>query len=303
MARSNLRIGPGGRGPNDPWFTIGTFEVGTCAFVAILAAFSVLLWAVSPQAVVDLAMIPAEVKRGQLWRVLSWPLANVQPDIFMVLGIFLVYWFGREVERQIGRIRMAQFLAALVVVGSAVALALDAAVAGVRLLELALLVSFAIEFPDLRFFFGIPSRIIALIVVGLEVINYTGNRDWAGLGVLLGVLIAALVLLRSLGLAVDLPWIPRVPLPGGGASGVRATTTRPSRPVRPKRTKRSGRKRADLRVVDASSNTSSTVRGVAPDIDTLLEKISKHGIDSLSADERRALEQTSSRLRDEKKSS
>ena len=302
MARSNLRIGPGGRGPNDPWFTIGTFEVGTCAFVAILAAFSVLLWAVSPQAVVDLAMIPAEVKRGQLWRVISWPLANVQPDIFMVLGIFLVYWFGREVERLIGRIRMAQFLAALVVVGSAVALALDATVAGVRLLELALLVSFAIEFPNLRFFFGIPSRIVALVVVGLEVINYTGNRDWAGLGVLLGVLIAALVLLRSLGLATDLPWIPRVPLPGGAASG-RVPATKPGRPVRPKRAKRSLRKRADLRVVDAPSNTSSTARGVAPDIDTLLDKISKHGIDSLSPDERRALEQTSNRLRNEKKPS
>ena len=68
MARSNLRIGPGGRGPNDPWFTIGTFEVGTCAFVAILAACSVLLWALSPQAVVDMAMIPSQVKRGQLWR-------------------------------------------------------------------------------------------------------------------------------------------------------------------------------------------------------------------------------------------
>ena len=302
MARSNLRIGPGGRGPNDPWFTIGTFEVGTCAFVAILAAFSVLLWAVSPRAVVDLAMIPAEVKRGQLWRVISWPLANVQPDIFMVLGIFLVYWFGREVERLIGRIRMAQFLAALVVVGSAVALALDATVAGVRLLELALLVSFAIEFPNLRFFFGIPSRIVALVVVGLEVINYTGNRDWAGLGVLLGVLIAALVLLRSLGLATDLPWIPRVPLPGGAASG-RVPATKPGRPVRPKRAKRSLRKRADLRVVDAPSNTSSTARGVAPDIDTLLDKISKHGIDSLSPDERRALEQTSNRLRNEKKPS
>ena len=302
MARSNLRIGPGGRGPNDPWFTIGTFEVGTCAFVAILAACSVLLWAVSPQAVLDLAMIPAEVKRGQLWRVISWPLANVQPDIFMVLGIFLVYWFGREVERQIGRIRMAQFLAALVVVGSAVALALDAAVAGVRLLELALLVCFAIEFPNLRFFFGIPSRIIALVVVGLEVINYTGNRDWAGLGVLLGVLIAALVLLRSLGLAADLPWIPCVPLPGGTATG-RGAASKVARPVPPRKSKRSRRKRADLRVVDAPSSTSSTTRGVAPDIDTLLDKISKHGIDSLSADERRALEQTSNRLRNEKKPS
>ena len=64
-----------------------------------------------------------EVKRGQVWRVVSWPLANIQPDVFMVLGIFLVYWFGREIERIIGRVRMAQFLVALIVVGSAVALA------------------------------------------------------------------------------------------------------------------------------------------------------------------------------------
>ena len=300
MARSNLRIGPGGRGPNDPWFTIGTFEVGTCAFVAILAACSVLLWALSPQAVVDMAMLPSQVKRGQLWRLLSWPLANVRPDIFMVLGIFLVYWFGREVERLVGRVRMAQFLAALIVVGSAVGLALNTPVYGVRLLELALLVSFAIEFPNLRFFFGIPSRIVALVVVGLEVINYMGDRQWAGLGVLLAILVAALVLLRSLGLAVDLPWIPRVPLPGAKATRT-ARTPRPT-PTPKSRKRRSGRKRTDLRVVDAPSTTGPP-RGVAQDIDSLLDKISKHGMESLSAEERRALEQTSTRLRNEKKPS
>lgn len=300
MARSNLRIGPGGRGPNDPWFTIGTFEVGTCAFVAILAASSVLLWGLSPQAVVDMAMVPSQVKRGQLWRVASWPLANVRPDIFMVLGIFLVYWFGREVERLVGRVRMAQFLAALIVVGSAVGLALNTPVYGVRLLELALLVSFAIEFPNLRFFFGIPSRIVALVVVGLEVINYMGGRQWAGLGVLLAVLVAALVLLRSLGLAVDLPWIPRVPLPGAKST----RTGRAPRPtnIRKPRKSRSTRKRSGLRVVDAPSKAGPP-RGVAQDIDSLLDKISKHGIESLSAEERRALEQTSTRLRNEKKPS
>lgn len=300
MARSNLRIGPGGRGPNDPWFTIGTFEVGTCAFVSILAACTVVLWAVSPDAVIDLAMVPSEVRRGQLWRVVTWPLANVRPDVFLVLGIFLVYWFGREIERLIGRIRTAQFLAALVVVGSAAGLALDTPVFGIRLLELTLLVAFALEFPNLRFFFGIPSRIIALVVVGLEVINYLGNRDWKGLGVLLAILVAAMVLLRSLGLASDLAWVPKIPLPGTKSGRPTAGRSRTASRPTANRSRRPGKKRGDLRVVDGS-NAPTGPAGVAPDIDSLLEKISKHGIDSLTADERRALEQTSTRLRNEKK--
>ena len=307
MARSNLRIGPGGRGPNDPWFTIGTFEVGTAAIAALLGAVSILLYAVSKTLLVNLALIPSDVRHGQLWRLITWPLANLDPTVWLVFGVFLLYWFGRDIERLVGRTGMAQLFLVVIVVGAFVAFLLDTPIPfdprspnSITLLEHACLVGFAVEHAAARFMFNIPAWVVAAVVVGIDLIRYVGDENYQGVAITVAVIAATILSLRAMGFAATLPWVPKIPWPG---SVGRKRSTRTSASTRTAKRARGGRKRADLRVVDTSSNTSSTVRGVAPDIDVLLDKISKHGIDSLSADERRALEQTSSRLRDEKKSS
>ncbi|MGZ4702717.1 MAG: hypothetical protein ACXV98_16015, partial [Ilumatobacteraceae bacterium] len=70
---------PNRRGPNDPWFRVGALEIGSAALLALMCIVSVFVYALEP---VDkptlrrLALIPSEIKSGQVWRVVSWPLAN-----------------------------------------------------------------------------------------------------------------------------------------------------------------------------------------------------------------------------------
>ena len=70
---------PSRRGPNDPWFRIGTLDIGSAALLSLMCVVSVIIYAIEPidkPILLKLALIPNEVTSGQVWRVLTWPLAN-----------------------------------------------------------------------------------------------------------------------------------------------------------------------------------------------------------------------------------
>uniref|UniRef100_UPI0012FC0272 rhomboid family intramembrane serine protease n=1 Tax=Sedimentibacter sp. B4 TaxID=304766 RepID=UPI0012FC0272 len=46
---------------------------------------------------------PSLVVAGQAWRIATWPLANT---IWVVLSAIILWYFGTELERLIGRLRM-----------------------------------------------------------------------------------------------------------------------------------------------------------------------------------------------------
>ena len=67
---------PNRRGPNDPWFRIGTLDIGSAALLGLMCAVSVVVYAIDKTVLVRLALIPDDVRSGQVWRVVTWPLAN-----------------------------------------------------------------------------------------------------------------------------------------------------------------------------------------------------------------------------------
>ena len=67
---------PHRRGPNDPWFRVGAVEIGSAVLFALMCAVSVLVYAIDKTILIKLALIPSDVTSGQLWRVVTWPLAN-----------------------------------------------------------------------------------------------------------------------------------------------------------------------------------------------------------------------------------
>ncbi|MEY2400894.1 MAG: hypothetical protein QOJ08_1005, partial [Ilumatobacteraceae bacterium] len=67
---------PNRRGPNDPWFRVGTLDIGSAALLGLLCAVSVLVYAIDKTLLIRLALIPSEVTSGQVWRIITWPLAN-----------------------------------------------------------------------------------------------------------------------------------------------------------------------------------------------------------------------------------
>jgi len=84
---------PSGRGPNDPWFRLGKFDIGSAALLGLMCAVSVIVYALEPidkPILTKLALIPSEVRSGEVWRVFTWPLANGGP-LLRGLSLFDVY--------------------------------------------------------------------------------------------------------------------------------------------------------------------------------------------------------------------
>lgn len=276
---------PGRRGPGDPWFRIGQLDVTTTVFVVILGVVAMVLWAASPSSIEPLRLIPSRVREGQAWRVVTWPLYN-PPDLWTAITLFFFWYIGRQVEEFMGRARYTWFLLLLALVPGLVAFGLSQPEASLAFVELAVFVVFCAEYPHARFFFGIPAWVLAVVFVGIEVLQLTGVRAGASLIFLFVVLATGLLTTKAFGHAAEVQWIPRIPF-GSRPSGSH-------RAARPKRRRPSG------------PTVVSGPWGGTPqppeqrEIDMLLDKIAKGGLDSLTPQERRRLDEVSRRWRDER---
>jgi len=291
---------PERRGTSDPWFRIGTLDITTTMLVVIASVASLFVWAAKREVQEWLWLKPTEVKSGEIWRLVTWPIAN-EPTIWTVITIAIFWYFGRQVEGLLGRNRFGVMLLLLAVIPGAVAVALNVQLFGLTPIELAVFLVFIAEYPFVRFFFNIPGWAIGAVVVGIQLLQYLGLRDGDGLILLLVTIAVAALTARAMGLAQSLPWIPKIPIPSGGGR---------------KRRKRARRSSGQGDVINGPWSTpaprepyrgSSLPQPPRPvddprdqvELDHLLDKISAAGgLDGLSADEKRRLKQLSERLRD-----
>ena len=273
-----------GGGSRDPWFRVNHFDVNTTTLITALSGLSMLLWAISPATFAWLIELPSEVKRGQLWRIATWPLAN-PPSIWTVLTLYIFWLLGTQLENTLGRFRFLGMLTALTIVPGIIGVLINVPLGGFRTVELGIFVAYALENPRTRFMFNIPAWVMAAVIVGIEVLQLSGNRDGGGIVLLFVLLATAVVMLKSLGMGSDLPaWVPRVPLPGIAG---------PKRKPGPAKRAKDLIKRAEK--AEASVTDISTMRPmeVSPEakrarqakIDGILDKISAHGINSLEEEE------------------
>src|SRR3954453_2015139 len=209
-----------GRGSDDGWFRLGSVDVTTTVLVVVVAIVSFVVWALEPPGKpIQSALLlnPHSFIHGQVWRVITWPIAYPNGmGIFDVIAIALFWYFGTEIEGLLGRKRMAWFLG-LVTVGLGL-LWVAVVELGPRFgllfslnqLELMVLLVFIAEYPRRRFFFNIPGWVIGLVMVGISVLGYVGNRDWLLLlNFVLGLALTAIIA-RSLGLMAELTWVPNL---------------------------------------------------------------------------------------------
>ena len=283
-SRFNLSF-PGRRGQDDPWFRIGAVDVNTSLLVALMCGVSLFVWAASPDALAHVVMIPSEVTGGQVWRVLTWPLYN-EPSIWTVISIVMLWYFGKELERLVGRSKFAILLVLLSVIPGVFGVLLDIPIGGVRSVEIAVFCLFVAEYPNVRFFFGIPAWVLGAVFVGIEVLQLIGLRQNERIALLFVSLLTAALAGRAFGLLSEFPWIPR--LAGGGSSNRGGSAAK-----RAKRGKVAGNKGRDFDRVVAGPWT-----GPSPDdhaeMDRLLDKMNSVG---LSDAERRRLTELGRKLR------
>jgi membrane associated rhomboid family serine protease len=290
MKRNFSFSSPQRRGPSDPWFRIGTIDVTTTVFVVGLGVLSMFVYAAQSSLFNGLLLDTEGVRQGQLWRLLTWPAANA-PSISAAITIAVFWYFGRNLEEMFGRVRFAKFLVILAVVPAAILALVSFAIPSLRtgaiglsLIELGVFAAFVAEQPFARFFFGLQGWMIAAVIVGIRVLELLSRRDWGGLLLLLLILAAALLLSRAYGFAAEQLWIPKIALPTGSRSG-RSKGKGPKVVSGPW-------KGAGVEVSNAANDMVAQAQ-----MDRLLDKIARSGMDSLSADEKRQLKAHSKRLR------
>jgi membrane associated rhomboid family serine protease len=283
MARRFQFNVPGRRGETDPWFTVGSVEVTTTVLVAALAGISFFIYAIDKTLLNSLVLFPDRVMHGQVWRVITWPLVN-PPGIWPLLTLVLFWYFGRELEAQMGRIRFLWLILFMVVGGGIVAALINVEIplAGFRFVELGVFVAYVAERAHARFMFNIPAWVMVAVIIGLDVLQLLGDRLFRYLVVEFVIIAIALLVSRAYGMASDTPWVPKLALPGSGAAGK-------------KKGKRGKGKLAA--VPSAPSGGPKLDLSAQVEMDGLLDKISAGGMDSLSSAERKRLEQLSKLLR------
>jgi len=295
---------------NDPWFRVGDVGVTTTIALTAMGVFSVFVYVaegssralskyfwLTPRGFSDL--LGPSVAEGGVWRLFTWPLFldNQTRVLNAVILIAIFYMLGSRVEEVMGRIRYTRFILFIIVLPAVAVTALDLGLGitgvagGLRFPELAVLIAFALIYPEARFFFGIPAWAIAIGIIVIELLQTTADRNWFGL--LLGTFVVVLagLLVRAMGLAESAAWIPRIPLPASlGGAPQRGGGTRGARPSRARR--------------------KSNLTSVAPDplqddladmeIDSLLDQVANDGLDSLTKAQRKRLEEHSKRMRKRK---
>ncbi len=301
----------------DGWFKLGTLDMTTTNIVVGLGLASMVLYAIAPDTAFYGAFISPLVRDGELWRLVSWPLIN-PPSFWSLIGLVFFWYFGHQVEEQIGRKPQAALLLAMTVIPAVVVTLLNAtndgvnadrraaATSSVSLLSLGLLCIFAMDRPNTPFFFGIPAWIVAAVIIAIDFLQLVGIRAWAQ--IILGALVIVVGVFGAAqrGLLLDYPWIPRIKALGGGPVspyGVPGS-------AKPK-AKRFGKGRSRGKAKGGGTSGNSVVAGPwsAPasngptpleqaELDVLLDRISAGGIDSLTPHEKERLNALSKRMRD-----
>ncbi len=275
------------RPSRDGWFRVGSLDVTTTAFMVGLAIASWVWYAVDKASLGKLVFLGALVRDGDVWRVATWPVANPlnQQVIWIVLSLVFFWFLGHRIEELTGRARFTWLMVAMTIVPAAIvsALSFDSPYAayGLRILAIGLVAIFALEYPNVSFFFGVPAWVMALIYIAIDALYYVGDRAYEVLMLELLVIAVGVVGARQCGLLGELGFIPQVLGRKGG------TRSKPA-----KRRKSSG-----PTVVSGPWGEPAHNPLEQAELDMLLDKISSNGLDSLSRDEKARLNELSKKLR------
>jgi len=259
-----------GRYPVD----VTTMLVGLHVAAAILAAILVAIGAGSILAY--LQFDSAAVWSGQLWRLFTYAFVHAPSGLlWFAIEMYMLFAFGREVERFIGR-RAYIALYLLLLVAPAVLLAIrglwqPSFLSGSPALHFGIFVAFATIYPRAELFLRIMAKWVVVILGAVYTFQLLAYHAWSDLMVVWTSIGAAFLFIEMHGAGPELPWWDALKT---------RFAPRPKFHVVPK----------------MRSSRSADPDDVYTSIDPILDKISKFGIGSLTASERRQLDRERERL-------
>ena len=262
-----------GRYPVDVTTMLVGLHVAAAILTAILVAFgasSILVWLQFDSAAI--------LYSGQVWRLFTYAFVHAPyPSalLWFAIEMYILFVFGREVERFIGqRAYIGLYLVLLllpVLLLTVWGLWTRTAIASSGPLHFAIFVAFATIYPNVEFFLRIKAKWVALILAAIGTLSGLAAHDWQTLVVLWTGIGAAFLFIEWSGAGPELAWWSALKTRFSPRPKYRVVPK--MRPTRP----------AESDDVYAS-------------IDPILDKISKFGIGSLTANERRQLDRERERL-------
>ena len=294
------------RRPNDGWFRAGRYDVTTTDILCGLSVLSMFLWGLFRDAWDRLWFAPVLVRDFEVWRLVTWPIAT-EPAIWPLLGIVFFWLFGQQLESLFGRAKFVTWVLALTIVPALILTILgplgdsiDFMIQfGLSNLFLGGIWVYAATYPGVKWFEVIPLWALAAVFTVLNLLQFTGTGANGQVIFLLVSIGVALVAGRSLGLATGWP-IPHLPLDGIGTG----SSGRSKRKSKPKPKRATGSSRSGGVVQGPWKNAPAPAPPPPPpspadqiELDSLLDKIGADGMDSLTGDEKKRLNDLSKRLR------
>ena len=248
------------------------------------------------------------LSHGEVWRLLSYAVWN-PPDIGFAVQMLVLWWFGREIEGFFGRKTFLQMCVGMLLVPALVALSVvkipllgHSSMAGLSAVSLSMqfLVAYATLSPQVSFFYGIPIKWVAAAVVGIQTLATIANRDWIRLTVDLSAVAFAYGFVRNRMGLLELPsfrfsvWIRKKPAPPFYVVKPKTSALQPAPLSSTAKTGTPQQPAKHAPPPPATGHRDPAGRGSAPhsaldEIDPLLEKISRSGMESLSPEEKARL--------------
>ena len=265
-----------GRYPVDVTTMLVGLHVGVAILTALLVAFgaySILSWLQFDSAAVW--------GGGQVWRLFTYAFVHAPTPsdlLWLAVEMYMLFMFGREVERFIGRRAYIALYLVLLLLPAVVLTALSfwtpTRLGTSTVLHFAIFVAFATIYPNVQLFLRIAAKWVALILAGIGTLSALAANHWQTLIVLWTSIGAAFLFIELNGAGPELAWW----------NALKARfASRPKYHVVPKPRPRPGNGQMETDDLHGS-------------IDPILDKISKFGIGSLTASERRQLNRERERL-------
>lgn len=219
------------------------------------------------------------IELGRVWQVITYAFVH-SPFSGMALfwfafEMYMLFIFGREVERFVGRRAFIGLYSSLLGVPTVfltvAGLWMRMGAAGSLTVHFGIFIAFAVIYPQAEMLLRIQARWIALILVAMGTLAALAIHDWAGIIMLWTTIATAVVCLRFRGIGPELVWWNDL--------------------------KSRWKPKPKFQVVPRSPPRNTVESdNVHESIDPVLEKISKQGINSLTPSERRALDRARNRL-------
>ena len=232
---------------------------------------------------------------GQIWRVFTYAFVHF-PSLWFAVNMFFLFFFGREVERYFGRKVFASLYVGLLFTAPVVLLCMHFFMAPTRVplmlvdssvVDFGVFLVFVTIYPSVQFFFGIAAVWLAAASLAIYTLAFFAYHQWSELTALWSTAATAFLGTRyaSMGSEAFAFFNLRQHLPPREAPRGVKPRLQPRRAV-------DTPAHAGKVVGSLGSLPGSVDRGedVHESIDPLLDKISKHGLASLTNSERAALE-------------